>query len=584
MATYFALQTSELQAKASFEVQSERVKELITQRIQIYIAALEHVRAFFVTRPDVTAAEFHQFITSSNLATDYPGIQGIGFSKVLLESELDAYVRSQRRQGAQNFSVWPPGKREVYMPIVLIEPLDWRNQRALGYDMFSEATRNEAMGKARDTGNPAVSKKVYLIQESLQDRQNGFLLYVPIYRHDLPSNTVEERRRALMGYIYAPFRSGDFFQGIFKTNTDDVGTANHIAIYADTTPGLESLLTGIGHEDPAQRGSSLSHPFRKTIALPFADQMWTLVIEASPFRLKDRLPGLLILIFGLSASILGFRYLLQKQKDAENLRNKLEESRRSVQMREDILAIVSHDLRNPLAAIQMGAALMARLLPQTQGSHVDTLQRQVENLTRSAQRMNRLIEDLLDFIRLEHGNLAIRPTTVSSGEILEECAQTLRPLIEDAGLKLEIITTKEKAHLKCDQGRIIQVVSNLVGNSIKFTPKGGTIRLRREVRDSCVLFEVSDTGRGIPEEALPRIFDRYWQKDQLSRRGMGLGLFIVRGIIEAHQGKIEITSKLEFGTQVRFFLSRAADTPKPTSDPLPVLPLKPENAVSRAQL
>src|SRR5690606_29577498 len=142
-----------------------------------------------------------------------PGIQGIGFSQWLREDEREALIRQARADGLADFDLWPTGDRDDYTAIIYLEPNDWRNRRALGYDMFSEPVRREAMSRARDLGQPAVSGRVRLVQETNESVQHGFLMYLPVYPRGKVPESLEERRRQLLGFVYSPFRMGDLMAG-----------------------------------------------------------------------------------------------------------------------------------------------------------------------------------------------------------------------------------------------------------------------------------------------------------------------------------------------------------------------------------
>ena len=152
----------------------------------------------------------------------FPGIQGVGFSKYIKPAELAQHIQQIRAEGFPDYTVRPKGERDEYTSIIYLEPFDARNQRAFGYDMFSEPVRRTAMARARDTDTVAISGKVTLVQETEQDVQAGFLMYIPTYTHGVPQNSVAERRAALHGYVYSPFRVKNLIRGIFPAPLDDI--------------------------------------------------------------------------------------------------------------------------------------------------------------------------------------------------------------------------------------------------------------------------------------------------------------------------------------------------------------------------
>jgi PAS domain S-box-containing protein len=222
----------------------------------------------------------------------------------------------------------------------------------------------------------------------------------------------------------------------------------------------------------------------------------------------------------------------------------LAEAQESVRAREDLLAIVSHDLRNPLGVVLASSALLLKssLPPEPPGKE-GRARRQIEAIERAGNRMNRLIRDLLDFAAIQAGHLSVSSHPREVGTIVREVLDALEPLAAGKTIKLVDGSPENAAlRLSCDHDRVIQLFSNVVGNAVKFTPEGGTVTLRAAPDGVMVRFAVADTGPGISPEELPYVFDRYYQARRRNRDGIGLGLSIARGIVEAHGGRIWVES------------------------------------------
>jgi signal transduction histidine kinase len=229
------------------------------------------------------------------------------------------------------------------------------------------------------------------------------------------------------------------------------------------------------------------------------------------------------------------------------------EAEQAVASREEILAVVSHDLRNPLAVIVSGAAVLQRMSLDKDSERVH---KYAQTILRSASRMERLIADLLDLAQIRAGKLAVELKPQCVEPMVHEGMETLRATATRMNLTLDCAVTAG-LHVRCDRERVLQVLSNLIGNAVKFTPHGGAIRVdAREGRQEAV-FSVSDTGPGIPPEELPRIFDRFWQAKKNDRGGIGLGLSIVQGLVEAHGGRLWAESKPGAGASFFFTLPLA---------------------------
>lgn len=237
-------------------------------------------------------------------------------------------------------------------------------------------------------------------------------------------------------------------------------------------------------------------------------------------------------------------------------------AREAIDAREEVLKIVSHDLRNPLSTIAMSADLMLEM--EMSG---EQRAKQLAVIKRAGERMNRLIQDLLDVAKLEAGRMSVVRRPVDVPALLAEARDLLAPLAADKSISLETRADDGLPELHADADRAQQAIGNLVGNAIKFTPKGGRIRVRAEASGTGIRFSVADTGSGIPPEQLAQIFGRFWQADRADRRGIGLGLAITKAIVEAHGGRIWVESRVNEGTTFYFTLGSGT----PSGDGLPAV-------------
>jgi PAS domain S-box-containing protein len=219
----------------------------------------------------------------------------------------------------------------------------------------------------------------------------------------------------------------------------------------------------------------------------------------------------------------------------------------AVQARDDVLAIVAHDLRNPLHTIRM----QAELLRQSEGER-NGRSEPAEVIERAAVRMSRLVRDLLDVARIEAGRLSIERCGVPAEQVLHDSIAAQEPLALSANLELRLDGTPGVAQVWADRYRLLQVFANLIDNAIKSTPPAGQITVGARLKADEVLFWVADTGAGIAAEALPHVFERFWHGHKTGHRGAGLGLPIVKGIVEAHGGRIWVESALGRGSTFFF--------------------------------
>jgi len=229
------------------------------------------------------------------------------------------------------------------------------------------------------------------------------------------------------------------------------------------------------------------------------------------------------------------------------------EAKRATRAREEILGIVAHDLRNPLGTITLQAGFLRRT-----GSGDRQYRLAADAIARAASRMNRLIQDLLDVTRIDSGHLAIEQTAVQTAELIADALDAQESLASAASIAVLSDVTPGLPEVWGDRDRLLQVFENLTGNAIKFTKAGGRITIGAAPRDGDVLFWVADTGAGISEQDLPHVFDEFWQAANAKRAGAGLGLPIVKGIVEAHGGRVWIESTLGRGTIFFFTIPTAA--------------------------
>jgi signal transduction histidine kinase len=231
--------------------------------------------------------------------------------------------------------------------------------------------------------------------------------------------------------------------------------------------------------------------------------------------------------------------------------------------REDLLATVSHDLKNPLNAIKLSTRTLAG---RVEG---EKAKESVARIDRGVERMSRLIGDLLDAAKIEAGALRAAPQPEDASALIESAVEMFRVIAAEKRIRLIVTPSPGAGLVSCERNLILRVFANLLGNAIKFSPDGSSIAIAAEARAGQVLFSVADAGPGIPAEQVVHAFERYWQQEGSDRRGSGLGLYIAKGIVEAHGGLIWIESTPGRGTTVRFTLPLARAEAHTAASPPP---------------
>lgn len=225
----------------------------------------------------------------------------------------------------------------------------------------------------------------------------------------------------------------------------------------------------------------------------------------------------------------------------------LERQQELVRIRDEILGVVSHDLRSPLTTIALSAQLIDGSPPNEQKEHVQTI-------VAATRRMERLIHDLLDVTRAEQGKLSIRRDAIDPAAVVRDVVASQQPIAASKQIEFKTSIAGDLPRICGDGDRLAQALTNLIGNAFKFTPAGGVVHLAVAARDGKVRFEVSDTGPGIAPGDLPHLFEPFWQAKKTAHLGAGLGLKITRAIVEAHDGSIEVTNRAGGGACFRIEL------------------------------
>ena len=569
--TVFVHRAAREQQHLRFLNAAQEMEAALEGRIENYIALLRGLGGFFAGSVEVTRDEFHIYVEQLQLRKTYPGVQGIGFSRRLLPKERDSILRWMRAQGVKDFVIWPGTERPEHDVILFLEPLDKRNEAAIGFDASTELVRSNAMSQACDTAGSVMSGKVTLIQEIDAPRQAGFLIYHPVYRGGGSAPpTIAERRTALLGFVYASFRTDDLLNSIF---TNKLEPRLHLEIY-DGGIAPENLL--YRPATPPGRSRTLYRESRIVIA----GHPWTLVFNSTnAFEMKTRRPdvaaagitGVLVslLIFGVTlaqrrAHVAAARSAAELAVAQRQLRQHADElerhvAERTVTLRESIRSLeslsysIAHDLRAPLRTIHSFSDI---LLNDYAARLDDDARGYLRRMAAAAGHMDQLIQDLLAYGQLTRESLPRE--SVALDPLASGLVESMRGEIESKGAEVRV-----NRPLPCVFGNrtmVQQVLLNLISNALKFVPEGVTPRVEifAETRDGNVRVNVRDNGIGIDPQLHERIFgvfERVHPKERFP--GTGIGLAIVQKAIERMNGTLGVDSNPTEGSTFWFELPRA---------------------------
>ncbi len=323
--SYGSKTDAEQKAQSEFAFDCDEAVTKIDGRLQAHKQVLLGGAALFDASDSVDRNEWQAYAKRVQIDRHFHGIQGLGFSLLIPKQKLSRHIAEIRQQGFPGYSVHPTGERETYSSIIYLEPFSGRNVRAFGFDMYSEPVRRAAMAQARDTNEVALSGKVTLVQENDQDVQAGTLMYVPVYRKNLPTDTVEQRRAALLGWVYSPFRMDDLLKDVLQGPHNLEGERIRLRIYDGESSGSENLL--YDSAAGAHRSNLIPSSFRIERRLNFDGHTWALNFELSDAEAAiDYSKAWGSFAFGLLLSLLTFFLMLSyrnTQRKAQHIADDL---------------------------------------------------------------------------------------------------------------------------------------------------------------------------------------------------------------------------------------------------------------------
>lgn len=593
----YVSQEEEFQSQKEFVIACNEAKTKIFLRINLHIQFLINASSFFEASKLVTRKEWEQFNKFSTINENFKGVQGFGFSSIVKKEQLKAHIQDIRKEGFSKYTVYPNGGRAFYTSIIYLEPFNERNARVLGFDMFTEPVRRKAMEQARDYKMPVLSGKVVLHQETQKDVQAGTLIYVPVYKN-APLSTIAERRSAILGWVFSPFRMDDLMKSILGSWNLNRHENIRLRVYDGAIISKNSLLFD-SHKNKI-KNSSHTRARTRTFPVLFNNKKWTLVFSQplkSPFFFSSKtliiaIGGIIIslLLFALSYSLLITKQYAKsiaerlsldlsiKNQEYERMNNslkknykklisskeKLKETNKELQkakvkaeesdqLKSAFLANMSHEIRTPMNGIMGFAELLkeANLSIEERKDYIDIIEK-------SGTRLLNIINDIVDISKIEAGQMNVVFSGTNIDEQLQYIQTFFTPETQDKGLLLLLKKplADDETIIRTDREKLYAILMNLVKNAIKYTVKG-IIEFGYEKKDDYIQFFVKDTGIGISKDRHQAIFERFIQadfNDKMARQGAGLGLSIAKAYVELLGGKIWVESEPEKGSVFYFTL------------------------------
>jgi two-component system OmpR family sensor kinase len=543
-------QALELQQKLSLESEILSIQLKIKNKLESYENNLLQTRAFLMNNDKITREQFHKYTQEIQMVEKFPGIQGLTYTEKISSRNLKSHIAEIQKSGIKGYKIWPETPRDTYYSIIYLEPFNWRNQRAIGFDMFTEAVRREAMEKARDTGLPKITRKLFLVQETENDRQWGLILFLPIYKPGADVSTKKLRQKYIIGFVSSVFRAKDLFNSIFadsKLNVD-------FEIFDSMTIGDDHLLYDYNNI-PQFYKKKFRPTLLKTKLFEFSGQTFTILINPEALFQKERRHSYLWIFFGgILVTVLMTWILVTTKRQTEDLLETQKALREAVVMRDEFLSIASHELRTPMTTLNLQSQMLKKSISKSVdlNIHREKIEKVMNQIIKQVTSLNRLVEDMLDIARLRTGNLKIEVSDINLADIIHESVNNLSEQMTLSGYPPPEIEISGNLNGRWDKMRIGQVITNILTNAIRYGKKK-PIKIKAEELISTVRVSITDQGQGVSEEDIERIFGRFERATSSNEStGLGLGLFISKQIITAHKGKIWVDSKLNVGSTFCF--------------------------------
>lgn len=558
--TYSFYQSSKNIDAVRFTNESNRIQTTIENKLNSYIALLSGGRGFIESTENLTRKKFANYIESLEIDKNYSGIQSIGYSRVVRAKDLESFIESMKADELPNFEAFPGSNRETLQAIIYSEPVNESTAKLIGYDMSAEAGRKRAMERAADTGKASVTGKIKLFttDESGKD-QEGFIMFLPVYKQNKPLQTIEQRRNNLDGFIFIPFKSENFLSEIERNVTrDTIG----IKIY-DGSQSKENLLVQSENMQSITAGGRTDENYSAQKTLNFAGRKWLITYSTLPLFVQQSSLGWTPLIFlsGIVFSFLLFgmtfweataRADLQKtaaelfetEKQKQSLLEKEQKARHSAELantaKDQFISVVSHELKTPLNAISG----WTRILKNSSITE-NTKDLAVEKIEKSLRSQTKLIKDLLDYTQIISGSYNFEGKDIDFSELFEKTFLEIEPSANEKQIGFHKENNLNGERVSGNEDHLKIVIYNLLTNAVKFTDKGGKIEAFVRRNNNVIEMSVKDNGKGIKKEYLPFIFESFSQSDSSTTRdygGMGLGLTVTNHIVKLHDGTIKAKS------------------------------------------
>jgi signal transduction histidine kinase len=525
------------QQRKEFNSSAGEIRQELVKRLESHALTLSAGTAYFAMSDTVTRNDWKNYFAIARIEKYLEDVQGIGYSMIVPPGQLDQHISSIRAEGFQEYEVRPAYQREFYTTIVFVEPFTGRNRLTLGYDMFTEPVRKRAMEFSRDFDLASLSGRFRLTIDTNGEEMYGSLMFVPHYDPGMPVHTIEQRRAAIRGWLYSPYRLKTFMDKTLE-NTErskNIRVKIFDEMVSDSTIMYDNQIIG------SKIRGWWGH-YRLIMSVNFNANEWHLLfIKPRPFPFRAAIS----LMTGIVISVLLFFLFVvfsKIEKRSRQLANRNKKLKTLNATKDKFFSIITHDLKSPYNAV-LGFSEI--LMSKADKMDAQEIQRVIGIISHSAKLAVDLLTNLVVWSQSHTGRIDFMPEKL---DVVSHINKTELLFIDVARQKnIEIFKKMPaRAFTMADSEMLNIILRNLLSNAIKFTNAGGKVKLSVEKKEQELVISVADTGLGIEEANIKKLFridESYTTTGTNKEKGTGLGLLLCKEFIEKHGGRIWVESK-----------------------------------------
>jgi signal transduction histidine kinase len=536
--TLWAWYSANNNVNKSVQLKSEQLADNLQSEVEKRLTSYQEIlrgseTLFTLNDNAVSGEQWKTYVNTYRLPELYPGLQAIGYIESVPAANVANHEEKMRSSGVSNYHINPAYPRSMYYPVVYAEPANL--SAVIGYDMATDARRQEAMESARDSGEAKISDVV----ELRGSKKPGFLIYYPLYRTS--AHTTSERQTQHIGYAYGSVRVEELFRAI----TED----------QFSSPGEFGVLEGAALDQKYiykttnfDRSAHSIH--QKTIYI--FGKKWTIESSLSSDVLsaqeKDQ-PNIILATGLLLSTLFGLfiLYATQSRSREINYRKQLELQ----DAKDELLSLASHQLRTPATGVKQYIGMLLE-------GYIGTVPKKQRDILSKAYQSNErqleIVNQILHIARIEAGRLPIDKQFFDFSNLVKQIASEQKPAFRERKQKISTSIPKRPLVIEGDQQYLAMVIENLLTNASKYTHEKGTINLKVSASNDLAVLEVKDSGVGIALEDMDKLFQKFSRIDNelsVSSGGTGIGLYLAKLIVELHNGTVDVTSTPGKGSTFR---------------------------------